>query len=83
MTRLYISLLTQKILPTVFLANLPALPETFKTSISDNLLLFGPLTRLVKMRLLAHVLTPSVNADVTIKVDNTLRSYSLMISFLI
>ena len=83
MTRLYISLFTQKILPIVFFANRPALPETFKTSISDNLLVLGPLTRLVKIRLLAQVFTPSVNADVTIKVVNTFCSYSFIISFLI
>ena len=73
----------QKIRPTVFLANLPALQETFKTSISESLLVFGPLTKLVNIRLLAQVLTPSVKADVTIKVDKVLSSYNRMISFFI
>ena len=68
---------------TVLLANLPALPETFKTSMSDNLLEGGPLTRLVKIRLLAQVFTPSVNADVTTKVDIILFSKRRIISFLI
>ena len=73
----------QKIRPVVFLAKRPALPATFKTSISDNLFVLGPLIKLVKIRLLAQVFTPSVKAEVTTNNDIAFLSYSFIISFFI
>lgn len=67
----------------LFLANCPARPDTLRTSISDNLFVFGPFIKLVKIKLLAFVLTPSVKEVVTISVPRTFSSYNLIISLLI
>lgn len=52
-------------------------------SMSESLFVVGPFMRLVNIKLLALVFTPSVKEVVTIKVPNTSSSYNLMISLFI